>query len=320
MSKNRSIPSKHATHESARTGLVVWTLGHQAHILLDNVSKTVDLPGRWRQETIEVRPLAPGDRVSVLVTEKQWKIIEHLPRKNAFTRKAPGPKPVPQTLGANIDIAVIIASAMDPVTPFGFIDRMLVTAALGVVPAALIVNKCDLVNDEISAIWRDNYKNAVEKLIFTSALNRQNLDKVAELMSVGVILIAGSSGVGKTTLINALDPNLNLKTNIVSIVTGKGKHTTSIAKLYSFRNGWLVDTPGLRECAPWDMMPERLQYAFPEIVRLTGYCKFRNCLHEDETGCDVTPYVDTPELPAARYESYLKLLDEAKVNKSKAGY
>lgn len=292
-------------------GLVLGSNRNQAIILFREEEQILSIPGKWRRESGGIRPLVPGDRVSLTEKSGIFTINTRLDRGNEFTRKLPGKKPIPQTSAVNIDRIVIVVSVVEPATPLGFIDRMLVAAAIGGVPPVLVLNKIDLDVNSRSLELIDNYRMAVETILPTCARDGMGVGKISTMIEGKITLIAGSSGVGKSTLINSIDPHLDLKTGLVSGVTGKGKHITSFSRLHRVRDsGWVIDTPGLRECAPWGMTESNLQIAFPEVVRLAGYCHFRNCLHHGEDGCAVEAAAGTADLPAARYASYLKLLRE----------
>ena len=280
---------------------------------IDGRRLLMEIPGRWRLRSDSARPLAPGDMVAVKQEADELRLTEPLPRLNEFTRCLPGSKRrIPQTMAANIDQVMIFASAVAPETPNGLIDRLLVTAALGDVPAVLLVNKTDLATDERLEYLRKTYKNAVGNLYFSSALSGEGLASIEQHITRKVTLFAGSSGVGKSTIANCFDPKLNLKTGSISDYSNKGRHITSTGELHRLsRGGWIVDTPGLRECAPWNMTKERLRWCFKEFHAAADDCHFRDCLHHHETGCAVKALVGTPGLPGDRYTSYLKLLDEA---------
>ncbi len=292
-------------------GLVLWAVGNRARVLVDNERALVNIPGRWRLGA-RGRALAPGDRLMLRRGTHGWRPEPPLPRKSEFTRRASGPKSVPQVIAVNLDLAVVVASVDQPETPFGLVDRLLVTAALGGVPAMLVVNKVDLVPPERLDRWRTNYQGAVDEIIFTSALTGYGILELAKIIVGLVTLLAGSSGVGKSLLANRIDPSLNLKIGEISRATGKGRHITSATELHRLeQGGWLADTPGLRECAPWGMTQDRLASTFREIEELAPGCHFRDCLHRGEAGCVVQAVAGTPELPLKRYRSYLKLLSEA---------
>lgn len=285
-------------------------MGHLARVEFDGAVHLVELPGRWRLDRVGERMLAPGDLVELKSEPSGLRIEKLTDRRNHFTRRAPGPKPLPLVMAANLDWAVVVASAVEPTTPFGLVDRLLVAAALGGVSALLLVNKIDLVSEIVLGKWRRYYRYAVSRILFTSALTGRGIDELAELVNNSLVLLAGSSGVGKTALINRLEPNLKRKTKAISPATGKGRHTTSSAELIPAAGGWVVDTPGLRECAPWGLTEENLVAGFPEISTLAKECKFRNCRHRNEAGCAVIRRVGMPRLPNSRYQSYIKMLGE----------
>ncbi|MBM3328689.1 MAG: ribosome small subunit-dependent GTPase A [Calditrichaeota bacterium] len=292
-------------------GRILRISGNYAVVRIDEIDHRLALPGRWRRAFEPEDQPAAGDRVIVETESGSWRLVSILPRRNFFTRKAAGSKPVPQVIAANLDLAVIVAAAAEPQSPFGLIDRLLVAARLGGIEPALIVNKADLVTLSVLSKWIDNYQHAVEEIILASAVDGRGIAQLGEIASQQTILLAGASGVGKSTLANLIDPALNLRVGEISDYSGKGRHTTSVASLLPLgTGGWLVDTPGLRECAPWGATPETLQDAFPEIARLGSHCAFRNCRHSHEANCAVQSAAGTPDLPGDRYGSYLKLLAE----------
>jgi ribosome biogenesis GTPase len=296
---------------SKRTALVLSLSHNHAKIAIDNVAMAVTLPGRWRLESSGIKPLAPGDFIVLSGPDSGLKIVDILSRRNEFTRQTAGPKPAPQTIAVNLDLVIIVASFADPSIPFGLVDRLIVTATAGGIESSLIVNKLDLVSKAEVDRWRDTYTSAVNELIFTSAIAGMGIDRLATLLKSRTTLMVGASGVGKSSLVNRMDPGLKIKTGEISQSTGKGRHITSLATLHPLTNGgWLADSPGLRECAPWNLTRESLIAAYPEIARLTDQCRFRNCLHHGETGCAVELAAGTPELPSERYHNYLKLLSE----------
>lgn len=273
------------------------------------------IPGKWRLSSKGAHPLVPGDRVTLKQTACESILMDLLPRTNEFSRRAPGSrKPVPQTIASNLDLVVVIASVNNPTTPMRLVDRLLVTALIGGVKPILVINKADLVSDDVLESWRVNFEPVLDVVLITSAITQQGIEALFGLIAGRTVLFAGSSGVGKSSLANCLDPGLDLKTRQISSSTGKGRHTTSATQLHPIRGGgWIADTPGLRECAPWGMTRHKLAEVFPGFEAYSGDCRFRDCVHGYETGCGVKSAVEQSKLPVQRYESYLKLLSEAEL-------
>ncbi|MFH0765018.1 MAG: ribosome small subunit-dependent GTPase A [Calditrichota bacterium] len=295
-------------------------MGNKARILIDGEQLLLDIPGKWKLHSNRSNLLSPGDQVEIELERGSWRLRVIIPRRNEFTRRAtgagrtPSAKAQPQSLAVNLDLVLVMASIADPVTPPGQVDRLLATAELGGVNPVLVVNKIDLAEDDDIEFWTQNYSGAADELLFTSAVKGIGLDILTDLIKNKMVLLVGASGVGKSSLVNRIDPNLNLKTTRVSVVTGKGRHATSSSEFFPLAGGgWIADTPGLRECSPWGMTPENIDQAFPEIRRLKGNCKFRNCRHRSEMDCIVRQVVGTKRLPEIRYIGYLKLLAEAEL-------
>jgi len=283
-----------------------------------NIEKELTLPGKWRLGSMAQRPVAPGDIVKVTKAGKVLGLIDVLPRQNEFTRKVAGLRTLPQVAAANIDQVLIMAAIEAPRTSLGLIDRLLVTASIGHVECRLIINKCDLATPDRIRELRQIYANAQIPVHFISIETGDGVEPVKELLHSKITLLAGQSGVGKSSLTNLVEPGLDLRTAEVSHVTGKGRHITTSARLHPLTTGgWLIDTPGLRECAPWGLTKRNLLEAFPEIEANAGECKFRNCLHKDELGCTVTTAIEIGDIPKSRYDTYRKLLIEAERNERK---
>jgi ribosome biogenesis GTPase len=286
-------------------------MGNRANVLVDQEKLLLPMPGNWRIKSKGSKPLNAGDRIELSHDGDKWKMLRVLPRENEFTRRMPGKKNAPQVIAVNLHQVVIIVSAENPATPNGLIDRLLVIAALGNVPAVLLINKIDLADKSRLDYLNRIYRNSVEKLIMVSAMTGENIESFRELIEGRITLLIGSSGVGKSTITNRIDPDLDLKIGEISQATGKGRHITSLATLHPICNGgWLIDTPGIRECAPWSMSKSELQLGFQEIFSLKDNCKFHDCLHETEIGCAVRSEMTAGNIPRERYDSYIKLLNE----------
>ncbi len=306
-----SIPNFSVDSNDLKTGLVLRSIGNLAEIKHEENVRRISIPGKWKLTSRGSKPLVPGDIVKISIKADEWRIISLCERRNHFTRKFPGPRTMPQTVASNLDRVIVVASCSQPKTPFGLIDRLLVTAALGGVPAVLLINKIDLCSSDKINEWRRVFRHSVEDIFETSALKKIGLDVLYDLLPGQTTLFAGSSGVGKSSLVNHIDPELNLKTGEVSRVTGKGRHITSASRFYPLGGGgWIVDTPGLRECAPWGMTKSNLANTYKEISDLNPQCKFRDCRHVSEIGCVVKEIVGTELFTVERYESYCKLMRE----------
>lgn len=251
--------------------------------------------------------LAPGDRVLVTTRDDEPWVIAVAPRTSRLSR--PGgehARVAEQILAANIDVLVVVASVAKPEFKAGLVDRYLIAAQTGGVEPILCVNKMDLVETEPPEV--DAYRELGIRVICASAETGEGLPELREALRGKLSVFAGHSGVGKSSLLNALQPDLDLATREVSEATQKGKHTTSAAKLYVLDDGIrIIDTPGVRALGLWKVSPEEVAHYFPEIDEAAGGCKFRDCTHVHEPGCAVLEAVEAEELPRQRYESYLRI-------------
>ena len=238
-------------------------------------------------------------------------IIKLIPRKNYIIRKSINLSKQSQIIAANLDQAFLIVTLASPRTSLGFIDRFLVTAEAYDIPAGLIFNKLDLFSEEgmeVLAEYESIYKRVGYPCYEVSAVEGTNLDQIEDLLKDKVTLFSGHSGVGKSTLINALIPDLHLKTGAVSDWSDKGQHTTTFAEMHSLpKGGYLIDTPGIRELGIFDIEPQVLGHFFPEIRERLNQCRFHNCRHINEPGCSVIEAVENGEIDVSRYESYLSI-------------
>jgi ribosome biogenesis GTPase len=258
-------------------------------------------------------PVAVGDVVEFeMEPEQQSGVITKLyQRKNYIIRKAINLSKQAQIIAANLDQALLVVTLASPRTSLGFIDRFLVTAEAYDIPARLIFNKLDLFSDEGLEILAD-YKAVYEKIGYpcfeVSALEGTNIDQVQELLKDKVTLFSGHSGVGKSSLINALLPSLELRTNMVSEWSDKGMHTTTFAEMFELpQGGFIIDTPGIRELGVIDIEKQELSHFFPEMRSRMNQCRFNNCRHINEPGCAVLEALEEGEIELSRYESYLSI-------------
>jgi len=259
-------------------------------------------------------PVAVGDVVDVESDENGDYVIANIhPRKNYIIRKSINLSKQAQILASNLDQAMLVVTLVAPRTSLGFIDRFLITAEAYSIPAILVFNKSDVLDEELLGLQQEIisiYENAGYKCIVVSSLKKQNLDEVKDLLKDKTTLISGHSGVGKSTLINAIEPGLDLKTGDISSVHLKGMHTTTFAELHPLSfGGFIIDTPGIKELGLVEMKKEEVGHYFPEIRKVMNNCKFNNCLHVNEPKCAVKEAVENGEISEERYHSYLGILN-----------
>ncbi len=264
--------------------------------------------------------LAVGDRVRLLETSRDsGQIVEILPRRNRLARRSavpmPGAHPFEQVIAANVDLVVPVFAAADPAPHWNLLDRYLVSAESLELPSLVCITKLDLAQagdsgpDEELAASAEEYRRIGYQVLLTSARTGAGLDELSQALSGRISVLVGKSGVGKTTLLNALQPGLGLRVNEVNPVTGKGRHTTSSAEMFMLNSGGaLVDTPGVREFGLWDVDQDDLALFFPEMRPYVGRCRFGlDCRHEDEPGCALRKAVMSGLVSPRRYQSFMRL-------------
>lgn len=275
------------------------------------------LRGKLRLENIKsTNPVVVGDEVELVQTENGWVIEKVLPRKNYIIRKATNQSKQTHIIASNIDYACLIASISVPQTSTGFIDRFLVTAEAYSIPAMIVFNKIDLIEDNAEALnyqreMKDIYTKIGYKVILTSIKKMETVDELKSFIANKITLFTGHSGVGKSSLINAMQPQLNLKVGKVSIKHLKGKHTTTYAEMLPLNfGGFIIDTPGIKEFGIVNMDKYEISHYFPEMRKHLGACKFNNCLHINEPGCKVLDALNNGDIAMSRYKSYLSMMDD----------
>lgn len=303
------------------TGIVLKSTGSWYRIRLEQGIE-VDARVRGKLRTSGSRntnPVTVGDVVDLDLTGEDYAITQVHERKNYIIRKSTNLSKETHIIAANLDLAVMVTALKSPKIKFGFIDRFLVTAEAYNIPAVILFNKCDLLNDAEMDYLR-TLQDAYLKIGYDSRLisvhTQAGLDDVHALLQGRVSLFSGHSGVGKSSLLNALNPEISARVTDVSDFNEKGQHTTTFAEMHRLKEGsYVIDTPGLRSFGLIDMEPEELKGFFPEMVERSDDCKFYNCLHVNEPGCAVKPAYEEGELPFFRYENYGYFLDELKAQK-----
>ncbi len=261
-------------------------------------------------------PVAVGDIVIFEIEDEEVStgtIKEVMQRNNYIVRVSPHNRNQKHIIAANLDAALIIATIADPRTSLGFIDRYLITAEAYHIPAIIVINKLDRLkpkHQQILAHWKDIYEHAGYEVYPIIALEHETIRALEERLKGNTVLFSGHSGVGKSTLINQLLPNAQLRTQEVSDWSGKGQHTTTFAEMFDLpQGGKIIDTPGVKEFGLIDFEKEELSQYFPEMRAVMNNCKFNNCLHRNEPGCAVKDAVNDGTISQDRYVSYLTIMD-----------
>lgn len=263
-------------------------------------------------------PIAVGDEVEIDIESESANtamITEILPRHNYINRQSPSHKKQHHIVAANLDQSLLFATLKDPKTSQGFIDRFLVTCEAYHVPAIVVFNKADLYKNkeqEKYAALKEMYAAIGYRTVLMSVKTNEGVDEVKDALQGKITLLSGHSGVGKSSFINSIFPELQLKTQDVSGWSGKGLHTTTFAEMFDLplaTGGKVIDTPGMREFGLVDITRQELSHYFPEMARLITECQFNNCLHINEPGCAVKDAVAEGNINEERYISYYNILE-----------
>lgn len=300
-----------------RSGLVVRNTGSAYSVrVADGSEMPCRVKGNFRIKGIRTtNPVAVGDHVRIAhAADDAYYIVAVEPRRNYIIRRASNLSKESHILATNLDTAFLVASLRDPLTPTTFIDRFLATAEAYDISAALILNKADIWDDddrELATGIKYLYESIKYPVYIVSARTGEGLDTLKTALKDKVSLFAGNSGVGKSSLINALIPGTNLKTGKISDIHHTGMHTTTFSEMISLPGGGeIIDIPGIRGFGTIDFDAKEVSHYFPEIFKYGKDCRYSDCKHVNEPGCAVIPAVEQHLISESRYASYLSILDE----------
>ncbi|MCG8477194.1 MAG: ribosome small subunit-dependent GTPase A [Cytophagales bacterium] len=300
-----------------RQGLVIRSTGSWYEVEAeDGQLFQCRLRGKFKIKGLKVtNPLAVGDYVKFELEEGEEQtgvILEIIPRDNYLIRQSSRKAYHGHIIASNLDQAVLVATLVMPRTSFGFIDRFLVTCEAYHIPAVLLFNKNDLLDEDTLEYQREvmaMYERIGYSCLEISAETGDGLDRFFKKLNGKKTLLAGHSGVGKSTLINRIDPAIQQRTSEVSTFANKGVHTTTFAEMFKTGpNTYIIDTPGIKEFGLWDAKDENLAMYFPEMRKYAESCKFHNCTHVHEPKCAVRQAVEDGIIAIPRYENYLSML------------
>ena len=295
-------------------GTVISSTGSWYEVATEQGTLNCRIRGRLRLKGVRsTNPVVVGDRVVVEPDGDSSAIVDIIPRRNYVIRRASNLSKESHIIAANVDHALLLVTLHSPATPREFVDRFLVTCEAYKVPVTILLGKADLLEgehqteaEEFEAVYRD----AGYDIIRLSSTEGRGVERVREFISGHTILLAGNSGVGKSTLIGTIAPDIEIRTGEISESHHKGKHTTTFSTMYRVGDGYIIDTPGIKGFGLIDIDDKELCRYFPEMMRLAPDCRFYNCTHTHEPGCAVRSAVEEGRVAWSRYESYLKILDE----------
>jgi len=299
-------------------GLVTKSTGnwYNVYIREKNIEISARLKGIFRLEGIrDTNPISVGDSVTIDTELGDYVISEIENRRNYIIRQSPKHKALRHIIASNIDLAVVVVSISKPRTSTGFIDRFLVTGEAYRVPCLIVINKTDSYKNKEALIyeeWKSIYQKIGYTVIGTSTHTMEGIEELKTILRGKRTLFSGHSGVGKSSLLNAIEPSLDLRTNIISGKHEKGMHTTTFSELFRIENleAEIIDTPGIKEFGVLQMEDYELKDYFREFIPFLNRCKFSDCMHINEPQCKVVEALDAGEIAPFRYNNYLAILDD----------
>lgn len=308
-------------------GLVIRNTGSWYTVLTDG-GEIIDckIKGNFRLKGIRsTNPVAVGDRVGFIRNQEGTAFIKEIEdRRNYIIRKSSNLSKQSHIIAANVDQVFLLVTVNYPQTSTTFIDRFLASAEAYRIPVVLVFNKTDLLSDDerhYQQMMIELYENIGYQCLAVSALHDDSLENCIELLKGKITLFSGNSGVGKSTLLNRLIPDANLRTAEISDAHNTGVHTTTFSEMFSLPGGgWVIDTPGIKGFGTFDMEPSEICGYFKEIFRYSEDCRFRNCTHTHEPGCAVRKAVDEHYISESRYNSYLGMLEDKAEGKYRETY
>jgi len=298
-------------------GLVIKNTGSWYTVKTDD-GETIDckIKGNFRLKGIRsTNPVAVGDRVEIVPNQEGTAFITAIEdRRNYIIRKSPNLSKQSHIIAANVDVALLVITVNHPQTSTTFIDRFLASAEAYRIPVILVFNKTDMLDDDerrYQEMMMTLYDTVGYECIATSATRGDGIDEIKEKIRGEIAVLSGNSGVGKSTLINCILPDANLRTAEISDAHNTGTHTTTFSEMLPTKNGgYIVDTPGIKGFGTFDIEPEELTSYFKDIFHFAEDCKFGNCTHTHEPGCAVRKAVEDHYIAESRYQSYLSMLED----------
>ena len=298
-----------------RHGTVIRATGSWYEVDSDGEVLDCRIRGRLRLKGVRsTNPVVVGDMVVLSDDARgEWSIDDIRPRRNYVIRRASNLSKESHIIAANIDRALLVVTMHSPATPVEFVDRFLVTCEAYKIPVTILLAKCDMEEqtEGQNRAFTEIYTSAGYRVLPVSALRGDGVAEVAEMMSTGTTLLSGNSGVGKSTLVRAICPEIEIRTGEISESHHKGRHTTTFSTMYTLPSGGrVIDTPGIKGFGLIDIDDAELWHYFPEMLSRGADCRFYNCTHTHEPGCAVAEAVASGEIAESRYTSYLKMMDE----------